>query len=87
MKEAEEPKPLSLSWPLGIAVAVAALGTLALGLWPSPLLGMAQQAIGARRALDHLLGQNENKRPRPVFSTGEAFPLQEGYIALFSLKR
>jgi NADH-quinone oxidoreductase subunit N len=47
MKEAEEPKPLSLSWPLGIAVAVAALGTLALGLWPSPLLDMAQQAIGA----------------------------------------
>lgn len=47
MQEAEEPKPLSLSWPLGIAVALAALGTLALGLWPSPLLDMAQQAIGA----------------------------------------
>jgi NADH-quinone oxidoreductase subunit N len=47
MKEAEEPKPLSLSWPLGVAVALAALGTLALGLWPSPLLSMAQQAIGA----------------------------------------
>ena len=45
--EAEEPKHLSLSWPLGIAVALAALGTLALGLWPSPLLDMAQQAIGA----------------------------------------
>jgi NADH-quinone oxidoreductase subunit N len=39
MREAEELKPVSLSWPLGIAVA--------LGLWPSPLLGMAQQAIGA----------------------------------------
>ena len=47
MKEAEEPEPLSLSWPLGVAVALAALGTLALGLWPSPLLDMAQQAIGA----------------------------------------
>jgi NADH-quinone oxidoreductase subunit N len=47
MREAEEPKPLSLSWPLGVAVALAALGTVALGLWPSPLLDMAQQAIGA----------------------------------------
>ena len=47
MKEAEEPRPLSLSWRLGVAVALAALGTLALGLWPSPLLSMAQQAIGA----------------------------------------
>ena len=47
MKEAEEPKPLSLSWPLGIAIALAALGTLALGLWPSPLLDMARQAIRA----------------------------------------
>jgi NADH-quinone oxidoreductase subunit N len=47
MKEAEEPKPLSLSWPLGVAVALTALGTLALGLWPSPLLNMALQAIGA----------------------------------------
>ncbi len=47
MKDAEEPKPLSLSWPLGVAVALAALGTVALGLWPSPLLDMAQQAIGA----------------------------------------
>ena len=47
MREAEEPKPLSPSWPLGVAVALAALGTLALGLWPSPLLGIAQQAIGA----------------------------------------
>ena len=46
-KEAEKPKPLSLSWPLGVAVALAALGTVALGLWPSPLLDMAQQAIGA----------------------------------------
>ena len=45
--EAEEPKPLSLSWPLGIAVALAALGVVALGLWPSPLLDMAQRAIGA----------------------------------------
>jgi len=47
MKEAEEPKPLSLSLPLAVAVALAALGTLALGLWPSPLLGIAQQAISA----------------------------------------
>ena len=47
MREAEEPKPLSLSWPLAVAVALAALGTIALGLWPSPLLDMAQQAIGA----------------------------------------
>ena len=47
MKEAEEPKPLSLSWPLGVAVALAALGTVALGLWPSPLLDMAHQAIVA----------------------------------------
>ena len=47
MREAEEPKPLSLSWPLGVAVALAALGTVALGLWPSPLLDMAQQAIVA----------------------------------------
>ena len=47
MKEAEEPKPLSLSWPLGAAVALAALGVIVLGLWPSPLLDMAQQAIGA----------------------------------------
>ena len=47
MKEAEEPKPLSLSRPLNVAVALAALGTLALGLWPSPLLDVAQQAIGA----------------------------------------
>ena len=47
VKEAEEPKPLSLSWPLGIAVALAVLGTLALGLWPSPLLDIAQQAISA----------------------------------------
>ncbi len=47
MREAEEPKPLSLSWPLGVAVALAALGTLVLGLWPSPLLDMAQRAIGA----------------------------------------
>ena len=47
MREAEEPKPLSLSWPLGVAVALAALGTLALGLWPSPLLDMAQQALRA----------------------------------------
>jgi len=46
-KEAEEPKPLSLSWLLGVAVALAALGTVALGLWPSPLLDIAQQAIGA----------------------------------------
>ena len=46
MKEAEEPKPLSLSWPLGVAVGLAALGVVALGLWPSPLLDMAQQAIG-----------------------------------------
>ena len=45
--EAEEPKPLSLSWPLGVAVALAALGTVALGLWPAPLLDMAQQAIVA----------------------------------------
>jgi NADH-quinone oxidoreductase subunit N len=45
MREAEEPKPLGLSWPLGVAVALAALGTLVLGLWPSPLLDMAQQAI------------------------------------------
>ncbi len=45
--EAEEPKPLSLSWPLGVAVTLAALGILALGLWPSPLLDIAQQAIGA----------------------------------------
>ena len=45
--EAEEPKPLSLSLPLVVAVALAALGILALGLWPSPLLDMAQQAIGA----------------------------------------
>jgi NADH-quinone oxidoreductase subunit N len=47
MREAEEPKPLSLSWPLSVAVALAALGVVALGLWPSPLLDMAQQAIGA----------------------------------------
>jgi len=47
MREAEEPKPLSLSWSLAVAVALAALGTLALGLWPSPLLDMARQAIGA----------------------------------------
>jgi len=46
-KEAEEPKPLGLSWPLGVAVALAALGTVTLGLWPSPLLDMAQQAIVA----------------------------------------
>ncbi len=46
-REAEEPKPLSLSWPLVVAVALAALGTLALGLWPSPLLDIARQAIGA----------------------------------------
>jgi len=46
-KEPEKPKPVSLPWPLGIAVALAALGTIALGLWPSPLLDMAQQAIGA----------------------------------------
>ena len=46
-RETEEPKSLSLSWPLGVAVALAALGTLALGLWPSPLLDMAQQAIVA----------------------------------------
>lgn len=46
-KEAEEPKPLSLSWPLSVAVALAALGTVALGLWPSPLLDIAQQSIGA----------------------------------------
>ena len=46
-KEAEEPKPLSLSCPLGVAVALATLGTVALGVWPSPLLDMAQQAIGA----------------------------------------
>ena len=45
--EAEEPKSLSLSWPLRVAIALAALGTVALGLWPSPLLDMAQQAIGA----------------------------------------
>jgi len=47
MKESEEPKPLSLSWPLGVAVALAALGTVALGLWPSPLLSITQQAISA----------------------------------------
>ena len=47
MREAEEPKLLSLSWPLGVAVALAALGVVVLGLWPSPLLDMAQQAIGA----------------------------------------
>jgi len=47
MEEAEEPKRLSLSWPLSVAVALAALGSVALGLWPSPLLSMAQQAIGA----------------------------------------
>jgi len=47
MREAEEPRPLRLSWPLGVAVALAALGTVALGLWPSPLLDMARQAIGA----------------------------------------
>jgi NADH-quinone oxidoreductase subunit N len=47
MREAEEPKPISLPWPLGVAVALAALGVLALGLWPSPLLTIAQQAIGA----------------------------------------
>jgi len=47
MKEAEEPKALSLSWPLGVAVALAALGTVALGLWPSPLLDIVQQAIVA----------------------------------------
>jgi NADH-quinone oxidoreductase subunit N len=46
-RETEEPESLSLSWPLGVAVALAALGTLALGLWPSPLLDMARQAVRA----------------------------------------
>ena len=45
MKEDEESKPLSLSWSLLVAVALAALGVIVLGLWPSPLLDMAQRAI------------------------------------------
>ncbi len=46
-KGTEEQGPPGLSWPLVVAVALAALGIVALGLWPSPLLDMAQQAIGA----------------------------------------
>ena len=76
-KETEEPEPLSLSWPLGVAVALAALGTVALGLWPSPLLDMAQQAIGTLLGSYPPLCRTKNKRPRYVFPTSEAFSLQE----------